>query len=103
MPNDPNDKPEEGLGLTDQELAEHEYKLDKKFAKARKYISQGIPIKGFSDLLNEEVWLREILKDIENGSASIRSRALIMLGQYLGILSDKRKKSHRPVIEINED
>lgn len=68
-----------------KERAEHEYKLNEKQRRLMEYVKANIPISGFAEVLTEELWLREILKDVDSENPYVRTRALSMLGQFLKI------------------
>lgn len=104
--------PTDGIPLDDLERASHRFKIEDKQAEALSYIRQNLPIAGFKELLGEDLWLREVLKDLApmepckfckaKVSAS-RSKALQILGEWLGILGNKSKqKSKREVVFDDE-
>lgn len=82
------------------EQAEHEYKLNEKQRRLMQYVKQNIPISGFAEVLTEELWLREILKDVDSENPYVRTRALSMLGQYLKILGSNGKKGAPGGVEV---
>lgn len=90
----------DGIPLDELERAKHEYGLDEKQARALLYIRKGLPISGFTAVLTEELWLREVLKDLESSQcrecrkfySAARSKALQLLGEYQGIIGSKNKK-----------
>ncbi len=75
--------------LTEQ--AQHEYKLNDKQRRLMEYVKQNIPVSGFAEVLTEELWLREILKDVDSPNPYVRTRALSMLGQYLKVTGPNAK------------
>jgi len=82
------------------ELAKGEYKFDDKSKRMMDYIKANLPIEGFSELLknSEEVWLREVLKDVASTNPFVRMNALRMWGQYCGWL----KKAAGPAAKKQE-
>ena len=95
-----DDLPIDGIPLDEIERAKHEYGLDDKQARALLFIRKGLPIKDFTAVLTEELWVREVLKDLEASTcrecrkhySAARSKALDLFGQYMGILGNKSKK-----------
>lgn len=88
-----------------REAAEHEYKLNEKQRRLMQYVKQNIPVSGFAEVLTEELWLREILKDVDSENPYVRTRALSMLAQYLKITGPNAKGSgikHKEV-EFNDE
>jgi hypothetical protein len=75
-----------------REAAEHEFKINGKQERLAKYLAEGLKIEGFLDILSEEMWLREIIKDAMSPNAFVRSRALSMWGQYHGWLGKGKSK-----------
>lgn len=72
-----------------EQLAKGEYKFDDKSKRLLEYIKANLPVEGFAELLKhngEEVWLREILKDVGSTNPFVRMNALRMWGQYSGWL-----------------
>lgn len=97
----------DGANLDDLEKAQHQFKLDAKQQEALNLIRKDLPIAGFSALLGEDLWLREVLKDLAGSKCKIckhtagpaRSKAIQLLGEFLGIIGNKaKKKSKREVI-----
>lgn len=86
-----------------KEQAEHEYKLDEKQQRLLDYVKANLPISGFAEVLTKELWLREVLKDIDCPDPRIRSRALHMLGQYLGILGKDKAAGPKKQIDVEFD
>ena len=88
--------------LTEQ--AEHEYKLNAKQQRLMEYVKANIPISGFAEVLTEELWLREVLKDVDSANPYVRTRALSMLGQFMGISGPgAKKKTAAPGVEVEFD
>lgn len=82
-------------------MAKGEYKFDDKSRRLMEYIRANLPVEGFAELLKnsgEEVWLREILKDVGSPNPFVRMNALRMWGQYGGWL----KKAHGPAAKRAE-
>jgi hypothetical protein len=75
-----------------REKAEHEYKVNIKQERLAEYIAAGLKIEGFLDLLSEEMWLREIIKDALSPNPFVRTRALSMWGQHQGFLGKGKAK-----------
>jgi len=86
-----------------QEQAEHEYKIDEKQQRIMEYVRQDIPISGFAEALTKELWLREVLKDVDSPDPRVRSRALHMLGQYMGILGANKPGAKPKQVEVDFD
>ena len=101
----------DGIPLDDVERVKHRFKLDEKQQEAINFIRQNLPISGFSQLLGEELWLREILKDLEGSNCRVckrscgpaRTKALQLLGEWLGILGSKAKKKSKREVIFDED
>lgn len=83
-----------------RELAEGEYKVNEKGKRILEYVAANISIEGFMETLSEEVWLREVLKDVSSTNPFIRQRAIGMWGQYMGWLGKKQKKEN-PVHDVD--
>lgn len=80
-----------------------EYALNNKQERLLEYIRQNIPVSGFLDVLSEDMWLREVLKDVDSKVPSVRGNALRMWGQYQGFLHSKgAKPGPRKVIEFED-
>ena len=90
-------------GLTEQEEADYKFRIDRKLTKALEEIAKGQHIKGFAGLLDQDFWLREVLRDTWHENPNIRSRALMMLGQYLGILSERKGSQGRKAVKFEEE
>ncbi len=92
--------PIDGIPLSDIERAKAEYGLDDKQARALCYIRKGLPLRDFTAVLTEELWVREVLKDLEASTcreckkhySAARSKALTLFGEYMGIIGNKSKK-----------
>lgn len=97
-----DDLPIDGISLEEVERASQEYKLDEKQARMLLYIKKNLPISGFSEVLTEELWLREVLKDIDRVGFA-RTQALRMLGEYLGILGKRVPKSKSVNVVFDEE
>lgn len=82
-----------------QEAAASEFKLNSQQKRIMEYAKANIPISGFAELLTEELWLREVLKDVDSPNPYCRTRALSMLQQYLGIGGKGKKKNEK--IEVD--
>lgn len=93
----------EGIPLDEIEQLQSEFKLDKKQAQAIGWIKKNVPISGFLSLITDELWVREIMKDIEEGRPQQRTAALKMLGEWLGTLGKNTKAQGRPAtVKIEE-
>lgn len=103
--------PVDGIPLDDIERAQRKYKLDAKQAEAIDLIRKGLPIADFSALLGEELWLRELLKDLQGTACKVckhtagpaRSKAIQLLGEWLGILGSKAKKKSKREVVFDEE
>lgn len=94
--------------LDDVQKAKRKFKFDNQLSDALEYIRNNLPITGFAPLLGEDLWLREVLKDMEPGEPcerckvkanAARTKALVLLGEWLGVLGSKsKKKSKRDVV-----
>lgn len=90
--------------------AQNEYSFENKLARALEYIKAGAPIKGFAELLSDELWLREILKDLDakpchvcaNRVSAARSKAIQLLGEHLGLIGNKSKKKSKKEVTFEE-
>ena len=83
-----------------REMAEGEFKVNEKGKRILEYIAANISIEDFATSLSEEVWLREVLKDVSSQNAFIRQRAIAMWGQYMGWLGKKQKKEQEAHGEV---
>ncbi len=92
-----DDETAEGDAL--RELAAGEYKLAEKQERLRSYIKAGIPISDFIAELSEDMWLREVLKDLDSTNPFVRTQALRMWGSYQGFLGKKGQKQE-PKIDV---
>jgi hypothetical protein len=94
--------------LDDVQKAKRKYRFDNQLEDALDYIRKNMPITGFSGLLGEDLWLREVMKDLEQPDpckfckskvTAARSKALQLFGEWLGVLGNKsKKKSKRDVV-----
>jgi hypothetical protein len=64
------------------------------------YITANLKIEDFMRCLSEEMWLREVLKDVASNNSFVRSRALSMWGQHQGWLGKKNKKEANYDVEF---
>ena len=83
------DEAAEGDALRD--LAKGEFKLNDKQGRLMEYITANLKIEDFINCLSEEMWLREVLKDVGSDSPFVRMNALRMWGSHQGFLSKKNK------------
>lgn len=84
-------------------MAAGEFKINDQQARIMDYIRANLKIEEFAACLSEEMWLREVLKDVESPNGFIRSRALSMWGQYAGWLKkNQAKKEERHEVEFGE-
>lgn len=103
--------PADGVPLDDIERAQHRFKFDAKQAEAIDFIRKNLPIAGFSQLLGEELWLRELLKDLEGSccptckgkAGAARSKAIQLLGEWLGCVGSKAKKKSKREVVFDEE
>lgn len=103
--------PADGVPLDDIERAKHRFKFDEKQQEAINFIRQNLPIAGFSQLLGEELWLRELLKDLEGSDCRVcqkqagpaRSKAIQLLGEWLGVIGSKAKKKSKREVVFDEE
>jgi hypothetical protein len=86
-----DDLPDELLDATRK--AKEEFGFNKKQERALDYIRKNIPISGIADILTEDLWLREVLKDVDSPNPSTRSKALEMVGKFIGALGGKGAKA----------
>lgn len=96
------------LELGDLEKAKRKFGFETQLAEALDLIRKDLPIANFSQLLGEDLWLREILKDMEQPTpckfckakcGAARTKALTSFGEWLGVLGSKsKKKSKRDVV-----
>lgn len=94
--------------LDDVQKAKRKFKFDNQLQDALDYIKANMPITGFAGLLGDDLWLREVLKDLDQPepckfckvrAGAARTKALVLLGEWLGILGSKaKKKSKRDVV-----
>ena len=90
----------DSIPLDQIERAKHEFGLNEKEARALLMIRQGLPLKDFTRVLTEELWVREVIKDLEIGKCKYcsrtagpaRTKALQLMGEWMGILGSKSKK-----------
>lgn len=83
-----------------REMAEGEFKLNEKQGRLMEYVAANLKVEEFMACLSEEMWLREVLKDVAHQNPFIRQRALAMWGQYQGYLGKKKGKAE-PVREVD--
>lgn len=83
-----------------REMAEGEYKVNDKGKRILEYVSANISIEGFMESLSEEIWLREVLKDVSSPHPFVRQRAIAMWGQYMGWLGKKNKAGKEEVKDV---
>ena len=102
----------DGIPLDDLERAKHRFKIEEKQAEALNLIRKGLPIADFGDLLGESLWLREVLKDLEQPKpckfckskvSAARTTALRVFGEWLGILGNKSKKKSKRDVVFDEE
>lgn len=96
------------IELGDIEKAKRKFGLETQLTEALDLIRKDLPIQNFSQLLGEDLWLRELLKDLAQPEpckfcktkvSAARSKALQVFGEWLGILGSKsKKKSKRDVV-----
>ena len=103
--------PTDGIPLDDIERAQHKFKLDAKQAEALDLIRKGLPIAGFTALLGEDLWIRELVKDLEGPCCKLcqskvsaaRSKAIQLLGEWLGCVGSKAKKKSKREVVFDEE
>lgn len=96
-----DDLPDDLLDMTSR--AGNEFGFNKKQERALEFIKANIPISGVADILTEDLWLREVLKDVDSESPTVRSKALEMIGRYIGALGTRgAKPGRRKVVEFEE-
>ncbi len=89
--------------LDAREKAARDFGFNRRQEKAIDYIRKNIPISGVADVLTEDLWLREVLKDIDSDNYSVRSKALEMLGKYIGVLGAKgRNPGPKKTVEFED-
>jgi len=93
--------PIDGMPLDELERLRQEFRLDELQDRLQKAIQAGFNIKNIGQFISEDFWLKCVLEDIQHGGQA-RSRALTMLGMYLGILSDRKAKGGKARIKFNE-
>lgn len=94
--------------LNDVQKAKRKFKFDNQLEDALDYIRANMPITGFAGLLGEDLWLREVLKDLDQPEpckfckvkvGAARTKALVLLGEWIGVIGNKsKKKSKRDVV-----
>jgi hypothetical protein len=97
-----DDIPLDGMRIDEIERLKQAFDLDIHREKMLKAILLGVPIVGVGNKITEDYWLANILRDIEKGKGAIRSRALTMLGTYLGILTGKAKLGKKKRVVFDE-
>ena len=103
--------PTDGIPLDELERAQHRFKIETKQAEAMDLIRKGLPIADFAKLLGEDLWLRELLKDLESPCCKLckskvsaaRSKAIQLLGEWLGTIGSKAKKKSKREVVFDED
>ena len=50
-----------------------------------------VPLAQLREILSEELWVKEVLKDVDSRIPSVRTKALELWGKYLGLLQQKSK------------
>ncbi len=86
-----------------REMAKGEYKSDDRGARILEYIKNNLPIREFAEALNEEMWLREVLKDVQSDNPFVRSSAIRMWGQYANYLKKNQKgETRKTEVEFGE-
>jgi hypothetical protein len=83
-----------------REMCEGEFKMDEKSGRLMEYVAANLKVADFMNCLSEEMWLREVLKDVSSPNAFIRQRALAMWGKYQGFLGSKKER-HEPIKEVD--
>lgn len=96
------------LDITEVERARRKFGFDNQLQDALDLIRKDLPIQNFAQLLGEDLWLREVLKDLEQPTpckfckskcGAARTKALALFGEWLGVLGSKsKKKSKREVV-----
>lgn len=94
----------------DMERLRRTWGLDNKQSEALKLIRDGVPIKNFAEILGEELWLRELLKDLEANqcrhckkfSSAARSKAIQLIGEWMGLIGNKSKKKSKKTVSFEE-
>ena len=105
-----DDFPIDGMDSEEIERIQREWGLDAKQAKALEYIRKGLPLKSFTHILSQELWVREILKDLESNkcrackrtSGAARSKALDLFGQWIGAIGNKAHKKSSKEVRFEE-
>ncbi len=101
---------ENDYSLDELSYIKQKFGLDQKQAEALKYIRDGVPLKNFADILSEEMWLRELLKDMEANQCKVckkfssagRSKALQMFAEWAGLLGSNSKKKSKKTVTFDE-
>ena len=76
------------------------FKTDGQWEELLAALHDDVPVVGFTGLVTEEMWLKEVLKDL-NRPGQARSVALKMLADYFCI--GKSKGGRIPSVTIDED
>ena len=84
-----------------EELAKGEFKINEKQGRLMEYIAANLKVEDFMNALSEEMWLREILKDVGSTNSFVRSRALSMWGQYQGWLGKGKGKAKEVAQDVD--
>lgn len=99
-----DDLPIDGIPLDEIERTKQEFDLDESRERLLKALEEGMPIVGIGKRLTEDYWLKHVIGMIEDEKTGpmVKARALTMFGQYLGILSDKRKPGGKINVKFDE-
>ena len=66
-------------------------------------VMEELPLAALIPVLSEEIWVREVLKDVSSRIPGVRTKALEMWGKHLGLLQAKVGKSAgRKEVEFSE-
>ncbi len=100
----------DGMTLEEFDRIRKAWGLDKKQSEALDLIRKGLPLQNFTELLGEELWLRELLKDLEGNpcrhckkySSGARTKALQMFAEWAGLLGSKSKKKSKKTVTFED-
>lgn len=100
----------DGFDLEDFDRIKRKWGLDQEQAEALALIQKGLPLSKFTDILTEEFWIRELLKDLEDRqcqhckkfSSTARTKALQMYAEWAGLIGNKAKKKSRKEVTFDE-
>lgn len=106
-----DDLPFDELSLEEVEAVKREFGLEDKQARAMILIRKGVPIKKIVELFTEEMWLREVAKDLEGWechackkhTGAARSKAIQLLGEWMGIIGGKSKKKAKREVTFGDE